>query len=392
MNNHGPVLVIGTIDTKKQEIDYLVRCLEILNCEVRLLDTSLDPVNKAMDDKQKLQTIESVVSASLHVVQQWVGSGDVKAVIGLGGGIGTWISLGIIHRLPLGLPKVLISTLPFDVREFTAKTDIVVIPAVVDILGLNSILRMVFRKAATIIEGLLTQTDPEEEPKPAIGLTALGVTNTAVRNAQQIFEKKGFEIATFHANGWGGTAFEECIASGIFEGVLDLTTTEVAALLFGGVIKPASGRLESAVRSGVPQVVAPGGISFVTRGPLESLNQLDKQRLFYRHSPSFTHVRLTKEELCRVAVLMAEKLNQAVGPVAVALPMQGFSSEDRVGGAIYDIEGNEGFSRALKASLRPSIPVVEVDAHINDRIFVSKASDLLLEMLNASNRILGKQE
>ena len=195
MNNHGPVLVIGTIDTKKQEIDYLVRCLEILNCEVRLLDTSLDPVNKAMDDKQKLQTIESVVSASLHVVQQWVGSGDVKAVIGLGGGIGTWISLGIIHRLPLGLPKVLISTLPFDVREFTAKTDIVVIPAVVDILGLNSILRMVFRKAATIIEGLLTQTDPEEEPKPAIGLTALGVTNTAVRNAQQIFEKKGFEIA-----------------------------------------------------------------------------------------------------------------------------------------------------------------------------------------------------
>jgi uncharacterized protein (UPF0261 family) len=214
-----------------------------------------------------------------------------------------------------------------------------------------------------------------------IGITALGVTNPLIMACRKILEEKGFEVAAFHANGVGGKAYEEWVGTGMFAGVLDLTTHELTSLLFGGVATPNPDRLESAAIKGVPQVVAPGGLDFISKGPIDNLSKKERQKVHYRHSPMFTHVRVTADEMGKLARVVAEKLNRGQGPAAVAIPMGGFSDQGRAGGHIADHDADMAFVDTLKKTLKKDISIVEVDAHINDETFARAVCSVLFQLL-----------
>ncbi len=188
-------------------------------------------------------------------------------------------------------------------------------------------------------------------------------------------------MTCYHANGYGGRAFEEGVREGMFSGVLDLTTHEITNRLFGGTCVAGEDRLEGAAQRGIPQVVAPGAIDVISRGPIETLSPEERSRPHYRHSPFFTHVRVSGEEMRQVGEVMAEKLNMSRGPAAVAFPMKGFSDRNRPGDLFYDPGADGGFLSALKRNLDPKVRVVEIDAHINDEAFASRACDLLMGMM-----------
>lgn len=403
----GCVVVIGTLDTKGPETAFLREQLQELGCRTRVVDVGLTASDAYHGDicreavaaradadsraqlnthEKKIKAMEAMARGAAAFMAEWLGSGELAGAVALGGGLGTWVGMKILGGLPLGLPKVMISTLPFDIRAHLGANDIVVFPSVADILGLNPMLRRILRNAAAAVAGMvkLPETPASFKPqssKGVIGITALGVTTPLVMASRKILEREGFEVTGFHATGLGGTAFEEWTGMGLFAGVLDLSPHELTSLLFGGVAAPRPDRLETAAIRGVPQVVAPGGLDFVSRGPLESLAGEDRSKPHYRHSPMFTHVRITREEMRAVAQMVAEKLNKGKGPAAVVIPLRGFSDQGRTGGHIADPASDREFVQTLRKKLKKNIPIVEVDAHINDEPFARAVCSALFSLL-----------
>ena len=403
----GYVAVIGTLDTKGPEIAFLRDRLQELGCKTRVVDVGLtasaayhgDSSREAVAARAdvdiraqlkmpegKIKALEAMARGAVALMEEWLGSGELAGAVALGGGLGTWLGMKILGVLPLGLPKVMISTMPFDIRTHMGANDIVVFPSVADILGLNPMLRKILCNAAAAMAGMvrLPETLNSSRPQPSkgvIGITALGVTTPLVMASRRILERKGFEVAGFHATGLGGSAFEEWTGMGLFAGVLDLSPHELTSLLFGGVAAPRPDRLETAAIKGVPQVVAPGGLDFVSRGPLESLSREDRRKPHYRHSPMFTHVRVSSEEMRVVAQMVAEKLNRGKGPAAVVIPLGGFSDQGRTGGHIADPASDREFVQTLRKKLTKRIRIVEVDAHINDESFARAVCSTLFSLL-----------
>ena len=222
------------------------------------------------------------------------------------------------------------------------------------------------------------------DEKPAIAATMFGVTTPCVTAARHVLEERGYEVLVFHATGTGGRAMEQLIEDGVFRGILDMTTTELADELVGGVMSAGPNRLESAGRKGIPQLVCPGAIDMVNFGPEETVPAKFRSRNLYVHNPSVTLMRTTPEECAEIGRMTADKLNRASGPVTVLIPLQGVSAIDKIGGPFYSQEALNAYRRALKASLSPTIRLVELDAHINDERFALAAADLLMESLGAS--------
>ena len=397
------VLVIGTLDTKGDEVAYLCSQLRSHGIIVRTMDVGISsaPLSPAdigreeiaaksaadislllTQDDGKLKAMDAMAGGALLLAEEKTGSGEIDGIIALGGGVGTWIGLKVMRALPFGLPKVMISTLPFDIRPSLGSRDIMIIPSVTDILGLNPILRKILQNAAAAMAGMVNLEDRPQPFKKLIGITALGVTTPLVNACRQILEKAGFEIAAFHGVGIGGKIFEEWVQEGIFTGILDLTTHDVNNHLFDGISPPYSGRLESAAASKIPQVVAPGGLDFISRGPIEALSEEDRSRKHYRHSPMFTHVRVTAGEMEVTANLVADKLNMSKGLVTVAIPVRGFSHQGKEGGSLADHDSDMTLVRVMKQRLRKDIPVVEVDAHINDTEFAQAVCSLLFQLID----------
>ena len=400
------LVILGTLDTKGPETAFLNQCLRSLGWETRIIDVGLlsppaftpDVTREEVaaragktiegllsEGKDKVTAVNAMAQGALSIVEEGIQRREVGGVIALGGGVGTWLGTAVMRSLPLGLPKVMVSTIPFqDIRPIIGTKDIILFPSVADILGLNPLLRTILRNAASGLAAMAGLPPQEETEKRVIGSTSLGITTPAVMTSRRILEDHGYEMTCYHANGYGGRAFEEGVRNGMFSGVLDLTTHEITNQLFGGTCLAGEDRLEAAARKGIPQLVAPGAVDVISKGPLETLTPEERKRPHYRHSPFFTHVRVSSEEMRQVGEVMAKKLNMSQGPAIVAIPLRGFSDQNRSGGLFYDPQADGQFVEALKRGLNAKVGVIEVNAHINDELFASKACELLEKMMEMS--------
>lgn len=396
------VIIIGTLDTKGPEVSYLSAQVEQSGFNARIIDVgfSADPSCEAdirreevairansdiasmlTQDDGKIKAMEAMARGALSLVEEKIDRGEAIGVMALGGGVGTWIGMKVMRSLIFGFPKIMVSTLPFDIRNYLGSKDIVLFPSVTDILGLNPILRKILQNAAGAMMGMIGTGVLPQSSKKVIGITALGVTTPLVTACKEILEKNGFEVAAFHGVGIGGRTYEEWVDTGMFAGVLDVTPHDINNFLFNGISTPYPDRLETAARKKIPQVVAPGGLDFISRGPVDALSDEDREKPHYRHSPMFTHVRVNALEMKQVAQTVADKLNKGQGCTAVAIPLQGFSFQGHATGHLADHQSDMMFVKTLKEKLKDGIIVTEVDAHLNDKLFAQAVCSLLFQLL-----------
>jgi uncharacterized protein (UPF0261 family) len=322
------------------------------------------------------------------VLSRLYGSGRIQGVIALGGGGGTSIACTGMRALPIGVPKVMVSTAAGgDVSGFVGAKDIVMIPSLVDIAGINLISRGVFLRAAAAVCGMVeVQTPvpaphPSDDDRPIIAATMFGNTTPAVQTARSLLEASGFQVVVFPCSGTSGRVMEELIASGYIAGVLDMTTTEWADQLVGGVLAAGEHRMNGAAERGIPQVVVPGCLDMVNFWEPDSVPAVFKGRKFYQHNPNITLMRTTVDENRELGRILAEKLNRSRGSAAVFLPLKGLSMIDAPGGPFWWPEADRSLFSSLKNHLRPDIPVTEMDRNINDPDFARACAGALLNML-----------
>jgi uncharacterized protein (UPF0261 family) len=304
-------------------------------------------------------------------------------VAALGGAEGAVLASAGMQALPLGVPKVLVTPLASGRRSFgpfVGIRDVTVMHSVVDILGLNEISRAVFDQAAAAVAGMAAAFRPVARgARPLLAVTMLGNTTPAVMRMKPALEALGYDALVFHANGVGGRAMEEMVREGRIAAVLDFTLSELTDELVGGFHAGGPDRLEAAGARGIPQVVVPGCVDFIVQGARETIPERWRGRATYYQNPAFTLVRTSREEMAAVGRILARKLGAAKGPVAVALPLGGLSIANRPGGELFDPEGDAALRRELRAHLRPGIPVVEVEAHVNDAAFADRVVALFRE-------------
>ena len=398
------ILIIATLDTKGPETQYLKDLIQRSGFKALVMDTghlrappfepdlSRDEVAQAagthieelIRSKNKGRAIQAMAEGSKKIIQQLYREGRIAGVIGLGGAQGTEIGTSAMRALPLGFPKLMVSTVASGYAQFgtyVGTKDLLMMHSVVDILGLNVFSRMILSNAAGAIMGMVErETKIEKKEKKQIGMTIYGTTTPGCMVAKAYLESKGFEVVAFHPNGTGGRAMEEMVEEGILNGVLDMTTHELTDELVGGLHRAGPKRLEAAGRKGIPQVVVPGSIDFIVTGPTGSLSQEYRNRKYIAHNPSITLVKTSPEEMRAIGKIMASKLNEARGPTIVMIPLKGFSYPNRKGETLYDEEGNQAFIETLKENLK-DIQVIEVDAHINDPEFAKEAAQTMEKLL-----------
>ena len=310
--------------------------------------------------------------------------------MGIGGAQGTEIGTAAMRALPFGVPKFMVSTVASGRATFGTYVDtkdLVLMHSVADLQGVNVVTRSVLDSAAAAVCGMTRARVAAERRgartrRPAVAVSMLGTTTPGALRVKGILERHGFDFVAFHQNGTGGIAMEDMIAEGLFAGVMDLNLHEIGDSVYGGLhacIR--DGRLQSAGKLGIPQVVAPGSINYTVQGPLASLPEALRSRRFIVHNPSLTLVRLSIPELQETGRIVARRLNAARGPVHLFIPLRGFSFPDREGLPHWEPEGNQAFIDALKAHLRPWITLQEIDAHINDPEFIDPLADAFLSMM-----------
>lgn len=403
-----PVAVIGTLDTKAEEIAHLAAEVASAGARPILYDCGArPPAPGAPTADVPRGTIAAAAGSTaaavaamprgdavaamgrgLRVVlgEAWR-RGEVASAVAAGGSGGTSIAAEGMAALPVGTGKLIVSTVASgNVAPYVGGRDLTLMHAVVDVAGLNRVSRAVLRNAAFAAAAMAFAGPPPAvaRDRPLLCATMFGVTTAAVTAARRYLERRGFEVLVFHATGAGGRAMEDLIASGLVDGILDLTTTEWADEVVGGVLSAGRDRLSAAGRAGIPQVVAPGALDMVNFGAPETVPERFRGRLLHRHNPQVTLMRTTAAENRAIAAEVAARLSEARGPVRVLLPLRGVSALDREGEAFWDPEADAAFREALRARLRRDIPVSEVDAHINDPVFALHAAAALEETLGAA--------
>lgn len=397
------IALIGTFDTKGEELSFLRDRIEraglrtilidvgVLGSPVFEVDISQAEVATAANEdltslKSKRDRGRSVIAMALGatvILRRLFDQQSIHGVVSLGGSAGTTIATAAMRALPFGFPKLMVSTVASgNTSPYVGTKDICMMPSVVDIAGLNHVSRRILGNAAAAICGMVgSELDSAVDERPAIATTMFGVTTPCVTNARRVLEGRGYEVLVFHATGVGGRAMEQLIEDGAFRAVLDLTTTELADELVGGVMSAGPHRLEAAGRKGIPQVVCPGAIDMVNFGPAESVPAQFRNRNLHVHNPSVTLMRTTPEECAEIGRITALKLNRAKGRVTVLIPLQGVSAIDRVGNPFYSQAALNAYRSALKEHLSPTIRLIELDAHINDDNFALVAVEQLMESI-----------
>jgi uncharacterized protein (UPF0261 family) len=293
-----------------------------------------------------------------------------------------------MRALPVGVPKFMVSTMASgDTEPYVGSRDIAMLYSVADIEGLNQLSRTVIANAALAMVGMVSNDpDVEVEDKPTIGITMFGVTTPCVKTARASLEDRGYETIVFHATGTGGRAMEQLIREGIIDGVLDVTTTEWADELVGGVLNAGPERLDAAGEVGIPQVVSTGALDMVNFGPRDSVPEEFEGRRFHVHNPQVTLMRTTADETAELGRIIAEKLNAATGPTALALPLGGVSMLDAEGEDFWDPEADAALFDALRAGVSDDVEVLEFDTDINDDRFAEALAETLHEYMQATGR------
>ena len=400
------VALIGTFDTKGEEFCFLRERIESAGLRTLMIDVGVlgtapfepdisqtevaaaanENLAALKTERDRGRSVAAMAAGAKAILARLFEQGAIHGVASLGGSAGTTIATAAMRALPCGFPKLMVSTLASgDIKPYVGTTDICMMPSVLDIAGLNHVSRRIIGNAAAAICGMV-QSEPSSvlDQKPAIAATMFGVTTPCVTAARHTLEERGYEVLVFHATGAGGQAMEQLIEDGAFRAVLDMTTTELADELVGGVMSAGPHRLEAAGRKGIPQLVCPGAIDMVNFGPVETVPRQFRGRNLYIHNPSVTLMRTTPDECAEIGRITATRLNRASGPVTVLIPLRGVSAIDKIGAPFYSQEALDAYRHALKTSLSRTIQLVELDAHINDEAFALAAADLLMESLGAS--------
>jgi uncharacterized protein (UPF0261 family) len=397
-----PVVIVGALDTKGAEFAFVRDLIAARGLETILVDFGVlaDPTvhpNVAADavaraggsslaelraGKDKAFAMETMASGLAKVVRELYDADRLGGILGMAGSGGTSIATRAMRALPIGVPKVMASTVAGgDVSAYVGTSDITMLPTVVDVAGFNSFSRQVYANAAGAIAGMVSQELPAAESKPLITASMFGNTTACVSRAQKALEGQGYEVLVFHATGNGGKTMESLIDSGFISASLDLTTTEMADFVCGGVMSAGPERMLAAARAGVPAVLAPGCVDMVNFWGIETVPQKYQQRNLYKWNPNVTLMRTTPEENVQIGKLIAAAANAATAPVAILLPLKGVSQLDSPGGQFWDPAADTACYDTIKANVKPGIPVIEMDCNINDPEFADKAVELLLEML-----------
>jgi uncharacterized protein (UPF0261 family) len=404
------LLIIATLDTKGREAEYVRDCIRGLGADPILMDIGIlgnPPIKPGfskndlakttgvnLEDliakKDRMNAVKAMEEGGTILARRLLDEGRLGGVIGLGGGTGTAIVSSIMRALPFGLPKVIVSTVASrDIRQFIGTKDIVMFHSVADLLGFNEFIRLILKQASHALCGMMQGTSTLGKEKPMVAITAYGINSDVALHAEPMLEAKGYEMLGFHANGCGGMAMEELIAEGRIAGVLDLTSHEIADEMFGGYCKgigPA--RLETAGRMGIPLVFAPGGLDNAVFSPVYPMPDSLKGRRIHGHDARFC-VRMEKDEMEAFARIIADKLNKSNGPLHILIPLKGWSDADKEGAPLFDPSLDAIFTRTLKGLLSPHIPVEEIDLHISEPAFASRAVELLHSMIQTSNNERG---
>lgn len=396
------IAILGTMDTKGDEHAFVAGLIRQRGHAVLVIDVGTlgEPRLKPDISRIEIATAAGVDLAALVakkdrgeavtamsrgapvILARLAAEKRIDGVISLGGGGGTAIATAAMRALPVGFPKLMVSTMVGgNIAPYVGVKDIVMFPSVVDIAGLNRISRQLLARAAGAICGMVEAQPPAAADKPIIAASQFGNTTPCIEHAKRVLEAAGYEVVVFAATGTGGRTMESLIETGLVTGVLDVTTTEWADELVGGVLTAGPTRLEAAARRGVPAVVSTGCLDMVNFGTPDSVPAKFAGRKFYQHNPQVTLMRTTPGENAQLGKIIAEKLNLSTGPVTVLLPLRGGSVISAPGGPFHDAAADAALFTTLKAGLRADIPVRELDCNINDPAFARACADSLLGLL-----------
>jgi uncharacterized protein (UPF0261 family) len=396
------VVLIGTLDTKGKEFEFLRDRVREHGAEVLLVDagigtplttpdvTRAEVATAAGADVEALReggdrgvAVETMARGAAEIVSRLHSEGRLDAILGLGGSGGSALATHAMRALPLGVPKLMVSTVASgDTRPYVGAADVTMTYSVVDIAGVNRISAQIMANAAGMIAGAAKAAVPDlTEERPLVGATMFGVTTPCVTRARERLEELGYEVLVFHATGTGGQSLEALARDGFLAGVLDVTTTELADDLVGGVFSAGPERLEIAGRLGLPQVVSLGALDMVNFGPRETVPERFARRNLYIHNPTVTLMRTTRDECAELGRRIAAKLSAAKGPVALLVPLRGVSMIDVEGQPFYDAEADAALFAALREGLGPNVELHELDCDINDPEFAVASADKLHELI-----------
>lgn len=402
------IAILATLDTKGEEVKYLKEQIERRGKKAFIIDMGLRGVPAGIptdvtrdmlaeasgstmaivEKKVRGEAIEIMVKGIARMIRDLYNRGRFQGILAIGGLDGALLASAGLRVLPLGVPKFLLTPIAEGNEKFgtyIGTSDMIMMHSVIDLLGINQISRKVFDNAVGAMVGMVDMNVvPRLEGRNVIAATMYGNTTPAVMRAKSILEGKGFEVVVFHPNGTGGRAMEELIEEGLVNAVLDMTPHEIVDELFHGVHAGGPHRLEAAGKKGIPQVVVTGCLDFILLGPIANLEEKYKNRKMYFFNPAVTMVRMTHAEMSTVGRVMAEKLNMATGPTRVLIPLKGFCMYCHPGEPLYDPEGDGMLIDSLKKHLKPQIPVLEVDAHINDPEFADNAASALIQLIQNS--------
>lgn len=400
-----PVVLVGALDTKGAEFQFVRELLQAQGLETILVDFGVlgdptvspdigsDEVARAAGSSlaelrskgDKTLAMRTMAEGLTRVVSELYAAGRLGGILGMAGSGGTAIATAAMRALPTGVPKLMVSTVAAgDIAPYVGTKDITMMPSVVDVAGINRFSRQIYTNAAGAIAGMVRMEAPAAaEDKPLITASMFGNTTPCVNHAKALLEAQGYEVLVFHATGTGGRTMESLIEAGYIAANLDITTTELADEVCGGVLSAGPDRLMAAARRGIPTVLVPGCVDMANFWARHTVPEHYRDRKLYEWNPNVTLMRTNVEENRRIGEMIAAAANASTGPVAILLPLKGVSQLDSPGGPFWDPEADAACYEAIKAHLKPGIPVIAMDNNINDPAFAEKAVEVLLAMLRS---------
>jgi uncharacterized protein (UPF0261 family) len=392
------------MDTKGQEVLYLLSCFEKWGIPVLTLDggimgespfpVTIDREKVALAGGMTLSDVRALghegkalavmITGAIRCAKDLYQQGKIMGIIGLGGSMGTTLGTGVMRTFPIGFSKVMISSMASrNTRAFVGTKDILMLHSVCDLSGINRITKKILRNGAFALAGMMKETlDFHPSTQPLIVLSTLGTIETCAAKVRKTLESRGKEVVVFHTVGSGGEAMEEMIREEELEAVIDLSLNELANHLFGGDYDAGPNRGSAALQRGIPTVLVPGNIDFLATGPIKEAEKRFPGRIYHIHNAAITAVRTERIELEAVAQVLAQRCNAARGPFSILVPLGGFSVFDHAGDPFHDPEGPEVFGKALERHLQPGVSLHLLPYHINDPEFseaVLRALEQLLE-------------
>lgn len=400
------IVLIATMDTKGPECLYIKNIIEKLyplisidmgtgargelvyqpdytrEKVVEAAGSSMDEIDSLGETGQENRIMEIMMEGTIKICHELYTDGKMDGIISLGGTMGTNLGTKVMRSLPFGLPKVMLSTIASgDVREYVGTKDIVMLPSIADIAGLNRITETTLTQAAGAIMGIVAVGKVKASDRPVIGITALGGTTNCALEAKKKLEAKNYEVVIFHANGMGGKAMEEMIDEGLIQGVLDLSTNEIVDHMYQGWSDAGDARLVAAGKKGIPQIIAPGNIDHIIYSSLDKIPVRFKDQYVHVHTPGINVLRTKKNEMIEVAKFMAERIKKATGKTGIIFPTKGLSVLDQVDKEFEDLEANFAWLDTIKGLINNGTEIREVDVHVTEASFGVVAADMLYEMM-----------